>query len=148
MIASTMLATPVMLGIVLFVMVPAEDRFLVPPTWVLVAQFAGAAVLFVLCEFLFYRAPAVQPGTDPAEAQQLAMNAYQSSFFVRLAVCELLAVASLAAAFVIAPVSWLTYVGGGVLSVLLLVVHVLPTERTFAKTRESLEREDARVPLF
>lgn len=147
-IAMTMLASPVMLGVVLLFTFAPEERFVVPPTWLLVAQLACAVAVFMLCEYLFYRTPAVQPGTDRDEAQRQGVGAYVSAFFLRVAVCEFVAIASVAAAFVVEPRSWLNYVAGGVLSVLLLVVHVLPTERTFAKTRASLEREGAHVPLF
>lgn len=148
MIALAMMGTPVMLGLVVLFTFDAADRFVVPPTWLLVAQLACAAAVFILCELLFYRAEAVPPGTERDEAQRRGINAYQSLFFVRVALCEFVAMVSVAAAFVVQPSSWLNYAVGGVLAVLLLLVHVLPTERTFAKTRESLERDGAHVPLF
>ena len=147
-IGLAMVGAPVLLGIVLLFVLSGPERFALPPIWLPLAQVAAGLAIFALCEVALYRAPAISRGTDPEQVAQQAGTAYTSLLFQRLAICELLAMASVAAAFVLQPNTWLAYAPGGILAVLLLVVHVYPNARTIAKTRESLEREGVPVQLF
>lgn len=147
-IALAMMAAPVMLGVVVTVIFSGPDRFAMPPTWLPLAQVAVAIAIFILCETRLYRAPTISRGTDAQRAEKLAADAYMAMSFQRLAVCELLAMLSLAAAFVLQPPTVMAYVPGGILAVVLLAVHVYPNNRTVAKTRASLEREGVPAPLF
>lgn len=147
-IAFAMAGTPVFLGIVLLMTFTAEERFAAPPTWLVLAQLVAAVAIFILCQTRFSQPPAIPRGTEEDAANNHALAAYQSTFFLRVAVCEALPMVSVAAAFVAVPTSWLSYATGGFLGLILIVLHVIPNERTTTKVKEALQAEGARVTVF
>ncbi|MGO1974962.1 MAG: hypothetical protein ACTH2Q_18565 [Propionibacteriaceae bacterium] len=148
MIAFAMAATPVFLGVALFMVFDSEELFAAPATWLVVAQLVAAVAIFVLCQTRFSRPAAIPRGTEETAANDLALTGFQSTFFLRVAVCETLPMFSAAAAFVVLPTSWLSYAVGAFLGLVLLAVHVIPNERTTSRIKEALEREGARVTVF
>jgi hypothetical protein len=58
---------------------------------------------------------------------------------LRFAVSEFIAIASIAAAFVLPDGDILTYLGGAVVSLVLMGVHVWPWARPVGKTADALE---------
>lgn len=148
LIAVMMTPTPLLLGLVLFPSWPDEDRLAAPATWIVVAQVIVAVAILLACEALLHRAPPIPADTDADAANERAVAAYSVVFFQRVAYCEGLAVVSVVAAYLVDPSSWLTYAVGGFLSLVLLVLEVLPNERTTTKIKESLERDGARVTVF
>ena len=76
-----------------------------------------------------------------------AAGAFTSRTIARLALCESIALASVAAAFIVDSGGYVGYLMGGAVSLVLLVVHVWPGEGTIGKTMTSLERDGARSYL-
>lgn len=148
MMAYVFTAMPIMLGVILLTVFPPETRFAAPATWLVVAQIVLAIIIFVLCQTVFSRARAIPRGTPTEIADPQALAAQSTLFFYRFTACEVLAVGSVAAAFVALPSSWLSYATGGFLSFALCLLHVIPNERTTARVKESLERDGARVTVL
>ena len=105
------------------------------------AQAVAALLVFVLCDAVGYRTPAIAPGTSPEHSARSSLQASQATMFLRFALCEALALISAAAAFVIRPESAWTYIDGAVFALVLMAVHVWPNERQTRKLEASLERE-------
>ena len=66
---------------------------------------------------------------------------------MRFAIAEFVAIASVAAAFVLPDGSTLTYLGGAVVSLALMVVHVWPGARPVGKVADALEAGGKRSGL-
>lgn len=147
-LAASTIGTLVVLGVVSYVVLaPDPGDLAAPPWWLLVAQALAGVALHLLLDAVGYRTPAVRPGTPPEEAQRAGVAAYTSRTVVRLALSETVALVSLALAFAGDAEDWPGYVTGALVSVALLVVHVWPWSRPVDRTRASLERDGARVPL-
>ncbi|MDQ3156383.1 MAG: hypothetical protein M3Q98_06645 [Actinomycetota bacterium] len=123
-----------------FAMGTTEDGMANPPVWVPLAQVFGAFVILVLVETVGYRTAAAEGGDTQIVGNSSAM-AYQSAMILRFALCESLAIVSIALAFVVIPNTFLTYVYGGLLSLALMLFAVVPNKRSLSKTEASLERD-------
>jgi hypothetical protein len=109
-----------------------------PPSWVLLAQLAAGVGVHFLVETIGYRAEPLDPSLDDNDAAVVARTRWQASMMVRMALIEAIAILSLVAAFVIDE-GVLTYVGGAVVSLVLLAIHVWPSSRSITRTAEALE---------
>ncbi|MFC8503710.1 hypothetical protein ACFUC1_15225 [Pedococcus sp. NPDC057267] len=118
-----------------------------PPTWVPWLLGALAVVAHVLCTVVGYRVPAVAPATPAADAAVAGRMAFQQSSFVRLALCESVAVVGIALAFGVTPRTGTTVVIGVVLSLALLLLHVWPGTRVLDRVERSLDRDGGRSYL-
>lgn len=148
-LAGSVLGTLAAMGIVVFVVQgPDSDPLGGPPVWLLVAQLVGGLVMHVAIEAIGYRARPVEAGTPVEEAARLGLGAFRSLLMVRMALSELVAIASLAVAFAIGPPDGvLGYLTGAGVSTVLMLVHVWPWQRPIERTRAALERDGAIVPL-
>lgn len=139
-LALVLIAALVFITVVLYyVLGTAEGGMANPPMWVLVVQFVYALIALGVAETIGYRTAAAELG----EAQTVGNNsalAYQSAMILRFAVCESLAIISIALAFVLTPSTFLIYLYGGLLSLALMLFEVLPSKRSVARTEASLER--------
>lgn len=120
---------------------PGEGLLDAPPTWVPVAQLAAGVVLHLLIGAIGYRAPAISPGTPPETAGRTSAAALSSGTILRAAMAESVAIGSLALAFLLTEGSYVTYLGGAVVSLVLFALHAFPSERTISRTETSLERD-------
>lgn len=146
-LVGTMMWSLVLLAVVLVIALPAEDRFAAPPLWLLAAQFAAGGAIFVLVESVGYRTAAVDPEADQQSAMVQAFAAFQSGTILRFSLSELVALASLAAAFVIDGGSVPGYATGAAVSLALIGYHAWPWSRPVDKTIASLERDGGRSHL-
>lgn len=147
-LAASTIGMLVVLGVISYVVLaPDLADLTAPPWWLLGGQLVAGLALHLLLDAVGYRTPAVRPGTPPEEAQRAGVAAYTSRTVVRLALCETVALVSLALVFAWGAEEWPGYVTGAAISVVLLVVHVWPWSRPVDRTRASLERDGARVPL-
>ncbi len=142
-----MMSSLVVLAVVVAVALPDDDRFAAPPLWLLAAQFGTGAALFALIETIGYRTVAVDPETDQQSAMTQAFAAFQSGTIVRFALSEVVAVGSLAAAFVIDDGGVTGYATGAVVSLALMGYHAWPWSRPVDKTVARLERAGGRSHL-
>lgn len=111
---------------------------------VLLLLLLGAGAYFVI-ETVGYRVRPVDPGLDGDAARQAGMSQFQSSLMRRLAMAESVAIIGIALAFVGRTV--LIYDVGASISVLLLLVHVWPSQRSVDRVVSELERNGARTGL-
>jgi hypothetical protein len=147
LLVGTMMWSLVLLAVVLVFVLPVDDRLAAPPLWLLAAQFAAGGAIYLALESIGYRTPAIHPEDDQATATTTAVRALQSGTILRFALSEPIALASLAAAFVIDGGSVLCYATGAVVSVALIGYHAWPWSRPVDKTVASLERDGGRSYL-
>lgn len=135
-LAAALMSAVVVFAIVAWFVVPGRDY---PPSWV--AWFLGAVALaaFALAEMVGYRAAALAPGARPTQEQ--AVGAFQASMMLRLAATEGVAILALIMMFVVTPPTFMTYLIGAVLALILMTFHVWPSDRAIGKVQHSLERE-------
>lgn len=127
----------VFMGLALFFVLGTDET---PPTWVLLVQvFAGIVIHFVV-EAIGYRPQPLDSSMSDADAATATRARWQSSMILRFALIEVIAIASLAAAFVIDR-GVLTYAAGAIVSLVLMAVHVWPAARSVAKTADALEAQ-------
>jgi len=149
-LCGSLMAGLAIFGVVLFFVLGTEGT---PPVWVPVAQVAAGVAVHVLLETIGYRIPALDTDLSDADARQAARVRWQSSTILRFALSETIAIVSVVGAFVLDGGLW-TYVGGAVVSLLLMAVHVWPWARPVDRVATALEssgrqshlREDFGVP--
>ena len=137
----TLISGPVLFAVVVYFLVGMDDGGMDnPPSWVFIAQIALAIVLYFAVEAVGYQTDAAKPG-DPDEVGNASFIAFQTTMVLRFALCESLTIVSIALAFVVTPTTFLTYALGGLLSVVLMWIHVMPHERSLGRIQSSLERD-------
>ena len=146
-LAGAMMSSLVLLAVVVAFALPGDDRFAAPPMWLLAAQFGAGAGLFVLIEKVGYRTVALDPETDQQSATTQAFAAFQSGTIVRFALSEVVALGSLATAFVIDDGGVTGYATGAVVSLALMGYHAWPWSRPVDRTVAILERDGGRSHL-
>ena len=104
----------------------------------------GAGAYFVI-ETVGYRVKAVDPNLTEAAAREEGMKQFQSSLMRRLALAESIAIIGILLAFIAKTV--IIYDVGASISILLLMIHVWPSERSVDRVVTSLERAGARTGL-
>ena len=134
-LSGSLMAALVFFGVALFFVLGTEDT---PPLWVPVAQVAAGVAVHVLLERIGYRIPPLDTDLSDADAQQAARARWQTSMMLRFALSEAIALVSLAAAFVLDGGVW-TYLGGAVVSLALMAVHVWPGARPVGRVADALE---------
>ena len=135
MLTGAIMGALVFIGIALFFALGTDAT---PPVWVPLAQLAAGGVVHLLVESIGYRVEPLDPGLSERDAAVSARTRWQASMMVRMVLIEAIAILSLAAAFVIDGGVW-TYVGGAVVSLALLAVHVWPSSRSVTKSADALE---------
>ena len=143
--ALALMSALVMIAAMLYFVLP--DPWAVPPWWVPVAQVLAGVAVHLFNDTTGYRTPALDPGLAEDEAVTRSVQAYTNAMMLRFAVSDAIAIISVALAFVLGEGGFLTYVGGAVVSLVLLAVHVWPGARPVGRTAASLERDGARSHL-
>lgn len=134
----------VLIGVVLLFVLPIEET---PPLWVPLAQVAVGVGLHLALEAVGYRTPPLDPSLDDAAAAAQATMRYQAGTILRFALCEAIAIASIAMAFVLPVGGWLIYATGAVVSLVLMWVHVWPSARPVGRFADALEAGGQRSGL-
>ena len=142
-LVATMMSSLVFIGFALSFVLSGDDLLAPPGVGVLAGQLVAALASHALIEAVGYRTAALAPGTPSYTAVARARSAVQTGTFLRFALSEWIAIASLAMAFVVAEGGFVTYCFGAVLTLLLVGFHAYPWIRPLAKTRTSLERDGA-----
>ncbi|MGH3997044.1 MAG: hypothetical protein ACRDTJ_06230, partial [Pseudonocardiaceae bacterium] len=136
----------VVLGVVVALSVPEIDLAM-PPAYVIGGQVVAGIVIFLVCSTIGFRAAPITPGTDPEKATGEALQRQQTSMFLRLALSEVVAIVSLALAFVLTEGQLLTYVIGAVVSLALMAVLAYPSARNIRRVEAQLDSAGARSGL-
>lgn len=140
--AATLMGTLVLLLFVLTMILGTEALSPFSPL-VLGAQVVAGLVVHGLLEVIGYRLRPVQPGTAPEPAGRHSVAQFQGMMMLRFALSEFIAILSFAGAFIAREGGLAIYVGGMVVSLVLLAVHVWPGERPIRKSVAALERDGA-----
>lgn len=135
-VAGALIASPVVVGLALFFVLPVGEA---PPAWVPIALVAAGVVAHLLIEAVGYRVPALAPSLDDDAATGLAMVAYQAGMILRFAVAESVAIASIVLAFVLSEGGLSVYAVGAGVSLVLMGIHVWPWARPVGKGADRLE---------
>jgi hypothetical protein len=128
----------VMFGVVLYFVIPNGDY---PPIWVPWALGGLAVASHLLCQTTGFSLKPVPAGTLPTEAMGAARAAFQASSMLRFALCESVAIIALVLSFAVHPASWMTYLIGLVLALILLRVNVWPSATVISKAQRRLDRD-------
>ena len=142
-LSGSLMAALVFFGVALFFVLGTEDT---PPVWVPVAQVAAGVAVHLVLETIGYRMPPLDTDLSDDDAREAARARWQSSMMLRFALSEAIALASLAAAFVLDGGVW-TYLGGAVVSLALMAVHVWPWARPVDRVATALEASGRRSHL-
>ena len=137
----------VIIAVVLSVAFPEGERFEAPPLWLVGAQVAAAVVVHLLAESLGYRAAPLHVETDEVTARTTSGQVFTSRTIVRMALCESIALASVAVAFLVDSGGYAGVLTGAAVSLALLAVHAWPHAGPVDRTAASLERDGARSYL-
>lgn len=148
-LAGTLMGSLVILGFALyFVLAGTGEGLALPePVWLPAAQLALAAVLHGTITAVGYQVQPLRPGLSAEAAFAQARQRYQATMMVRFALGESLALASIAGAFVISEGGYVLYLVGALLSLVLLWVHVWPSQRLVSRVADLLERDGVRSGL-
>jgi len=128
----------VVFGIVLYSALPGGDH---PPVWVPIALGGLALISHLHCRTVGFNLEPVPAGTLPAEAMATALVAFQASLGLRFALAESVALFAIFFSFVVTPQTWLTYLIGGVLALVLIAINVWPRRALISKVQQQLDRE-------
>jgi hypothetical protein len=143
-LAGALMGALVVIAVVMYVVLGAtEDVLAPPPLWLVAAQVVAGLAAHGFCEALGYRTRPLDPSLDADEARTVARARFQAGMILRFAVCEAIAIVSLAMAFVVGEGGWLGYVTGAAVSLVLMAVHVWPWSRPVDRVRLALERDGA-----
>ncbi len=119
-----------------------------PFPWLFLAVVAALGVVVgLVITVIGYRAAPLPTGLPAAEAAARARTAYTSRLFLRMALAEIPLLVSMALAFVTSRDGFYVVLLGAVVSVVLMLVHVWPTERSVDRVADSLERGGTRSYL-
>jgi hypothetical protein len=137
-LVGTLAGSVVIFGIVLYSVHESGDY---PPIWVAWALGGLAATSHLLSRRVGFNLKPVPAGTPPDEAMAMARVAFQASTVLRFALTEAVAIVALVLSFAVQPASWMTYLIGAVLALVLLAANVWPSAGIIGKTQQQLDRE-------
>jgi len=137
-IVGTLTVSLVMFAVVLFLVLPNGHY---PPIWVPWGLGGLAVLSHLLCRKVGFTIKPVPSGTLPGEAMAMALAAFRTSTIVRFALSELVAIVALTLSFAVAPATWMTYLIGLVLALILLWVNAWPHAAVISKAQQQLDRD-------
>ena len=141
-LSTTILLTPLLLGIVVLTAVP---RWGYPPP--LLPLILGAVAIggVLLAETVGYSAPAIEPGTDAPRAARAALASYRGRWLVRALSTQIVLLVGLLLSFMLAT-PW-PYVVALVLGWPIMIYELWPARRAVDKLNLRLECDGARSYL-
>ena len=120
-LVATLAGGLVIFGIALYFELPSGDY---PPVWVPWTLGGLAAISHLLIRTVGFNLRPVPAGTLPAEAMKIALSTFQASTILRFALGEVVAIVAIILSFAISPQTWMTYLIGGVLAPLTVIVLI------------------------
>lgn len=142
MMALTFMSMVVGLGVIVALSVPDADLTL-PSALVIGGQVSAGVVIALLCSAIGFRAAAITPGTPAEKATTEGLQKHQTSMLLRLVLSEIVALVSLALAFVLTEGQLMTYVIGGAISLVLMAYFAYPSARNIRRVEASLDSAGA-----
>jgi hypothetical protein len=128
----------VIFGVVLYSVLPSGDY---PPIWVPWALGGLAVASHLLCQSTGFNLKPVPAGTPTDEAMAMARAAFQASTVLRFMLSESVAIVAVVLSFAVRPATWMTYLIGGVLALILIGVNVWPSAGVIRKAQQRLDRD-------
>ena len=135
-LAASLMGALVVIGVALSFVLPVEGSLQVT---VLLVQIVAGVLAHGLLDAIGYRTPPLATDLTEEEAAVQARTRWQTGMVLRFAIAEFIAIASLAAAFVLADGGLWTYAGGAAVSLVLMAIHVWPWSRPVGRTADALE---------
>lgn len=146
MLALAFMSMIVVLGVVVYLSVPDADLAL-PSTYVIGGQVVVGVVIALVLSTIGFRVAPITPGTAPEKAKGEALQKHQMSLILRLVLSELVALVSLALAFILTEGQVMTYVVGGVISLALMAFFAYPSAGNVRRVEASLDSAGAQSRL-
>lgn len=146
MLALAFMSMIVVLGVVVYLSVPDADLAL-PSTYVIGGQVVVGVVIALVLSTIGFRVAPITPGTAPEKAKGEALQKHQMSVILRLVLSELVALVSLALAFILTEGQVMTYVVGGVISLALMAFFAYPSAGNVRRVEASLDSAGAQSRL-
>ncbi|EGD43854.1 hypothetical protein ACWZJV_04105 [Nocardioides sp. WG-D5] len=146
MLALAFMSMIVVLGLVVYLSLPDADLAL-PSTYVIGGQVVAGVVVALILSTIGFRVAPVTPGTAPEKAKGEALQKHQMSMILRLVLSELVALVSLALAFILTEGQVMTYVIGGVISLALMALFAYPSAGNIRRVEASLDSAGAQSRL-
>lgn len=146
MLALAFMSMIVVLGLVVYLSLPDADLAL-PSAYVIGGQVVAGVVVALILSTIGFRVAPVTPGTAPEKAKGEALQKHQTSMILRLVLSELIALVSLALAFVLTEGQVMTYAIGGVISLALMAVFAYPSAGNIRRVEASLDSAGAQSRL-
>jgi hypothetical protein len=115
-----------------------------PPSWVFFTLGGLAVCSHLLSQRLGFNLKPIPTGTPPAEAMAMAAVAFRSSTYLRFFFSQPVALVALSLSFAVLPASWMTYLIGAVLTLVLIGVNVWPSPAIISKAQQRLDRDGGR----
>ncbi len=144
MLAGSLMGALVFIAIALSFVLPTDET---PPVWVPFAQLVAGVGIHAVLEAIGYRAQPLAAGLSQDDATAAGQARWQSGMILRFALSESVAIASIAAAFVLPQGGFMIYAFGGLVSLVLMAVHVWPWSRPVGKAADALEASGQRSHL-
>ena len=139
MLSIILISALVMIGLALaFVLTPVAEM---PPWWVPVAQVVAGVALHAVIGAIGYRAAPLDRSLDDAAARITAQRVFTTGLTMRFAFAESIAIVSIALAFVLQHGGFLIFVGGALVSLALMAVHVWPGAGPVGRVADRLEAD-------
>jgi hypothetical protein len=117
------------------------------PIWPYVVIVAFAALIALVVQLYGYRVPTLPAGLPAEEARERGLQAFTQSMVIRFALCESVALVSIALTFVASPRSVQTYYLGGAAALILMAYHVWPGQQVVGRVQQGLDREGGHSDL-
>jgi hypothetical protein len=141
--AGSLMGALVVIGVALSTILPGGGVSLVVALVQVVAGLAAHGLL----EAVGYRMPPLTAGLTDEDAAAQTRTRWQTGMILRFAISEFIAIASIAAAFVLEDGTIWTYLVGALVSLVLMGVHVWPWARPVGRTADALEAAGKRSGL-
>jgi len=118
-----------------------------PQLWVYLVVLGLGLASALLVQLVGYRIAPVSPSADPAAAARTGVARYQGAMVLRFALIEAVPIITIALSFAIAANTVLPYLVAAAVALVLMYVHVWPSERLIAKVEAILDRQGGRSQL-
>ena len=146
-IAGAVIGSVAIAAFVLGAAFSSSERFDAPPLWLVGLQVLAGFAVHLVVEAVGYRTAPLHIETSEADARRQSMRVFMTGTFVRLSLCESIAIGSVVAGFLVDSGGYVGILTGAAVSLALLSLHAWPSARPIHKTAESLERDGARSYL-
>jgi hypothetical protein len=139
MLSSILVSALVMIGIALsFVLAPVGE---LPPWWVPLAQVVAGVAMHAVISTIGYQAAPLDRSLSDSQARATAQRIFTTGLTMRFAFSESIAIISIALAFVLQHGGFLIFLGGALVSIVLMALHVWPGAGPVGRIADKLEAD-------